>query len=390
VSQTGIQPAIVRIAPFPAEIRQREPLPPGRVLQLALAVLWLLDGALQFQPFMFSKSFPAMLAATASGNPAIVSVPITWNASLIGQHAVLLNSMFAITQLLLGIGIAIRPLTRVALAASICWALGVWWFGEGLGGVLAGTANTLTGAPGAVLLYAVLAVLLWSPSRPLSHHGACLVWLVIWLSLAWFAFTPADRAPQSISTVITSGGTGEPRWLAALDRPVAALTSGQGLYVSAGLAVVLALIAAGIYLPPRFVKVPLVAAIAVAALIWVFGEAFGGLLTGTATDPNSGPLLALLALTYWPARVSGGDPGGGDRARDPRYRGSHERPHPFAPARPRPAPRPAAGSLAPTTRSIGAAGANDPAGWGWGVGSRVAGRGLSGRRRLGRCGGGGR
>jgi len=39
----------------------------------------------------------------------------------------------------------------------------------------------------------------------------------------------------------------------------------------------------------------------VAAFIWVFGEAFGQILTGGATDPNSGPLLALLALAYWPS-----------------------------------------------------------------------------------------
>jgi len=34
----------------------------------------------------------------------------------------------------------------------VAWALGVWWFGEGLGGVLAGTASPVSGAPGPVLL----------------------------------------------------------------------------------------------------------------------------------------------------------------------------------------------------------------------------------------------
>ena len=38
----------------------------------------------------------------------------------------------------------------------------------------------------------------------------------------------------------------------------------------------------------------------IATVIWVFGEAFGTILTGGGTDPNSGPLLALLALAYWP------------------------------------------------------------------------------------------
>ena len=44
-------------------------------------------------------------------------------------------------------------------------------------------------------------------------------------------------------------------------------------------------------------------AIVVAALIWIFGEAFGTIMTGGGTDPNSGPLLILLALTYWPIKT---------------------------------------------------------------------------------------
>ena len=45
----------------------------------------------------------------------------------------------------------------------------------------------------------------------------------------------------------------------------------------------------------------------IAAVIWVFGEAFGVILTGGGTDPNSGPLLALLALAYWPAAAGADD-----------------------------------------------------------------------------------
>jgi hypothetical protein len=41
----------------------------------------------------------------------------------------------------------------------------------------------------------------------------------------------------------------------------------------------------------------------VAIVIWVVGEGFGMILAGGATDPNSGPLLMLLALTYWPLRT---------------------------------------------------------------------------------------
>jgi O-antigen/teichoic acid export membrane protein len=76
------------------------------------------------------------------------------------------------------------------------------------------------------------------------------------------------------------------------------------------LAVALAIIAVGVYLPPSAAKATLVLAIVVALVIWVVGEAFGTILTGGGTDPNSGPLLALLALTYWPvtARTAAGSP----------------------------------------------------------------------------------
>ena len=40
-------------------------------------------------------------------------------------------------------------------------------------------------------------------------------------------------------------------------------------------------------------------AVGTAAFIWI-AEGLGGVLTGGGTDPNSGPLLALVALAYWP------------------------------------------------------------------------------------------
>jgi hypothetical protein len=36
-------------------------------------------------------------------------------------------------------------------------------------------------------------------------------------------------------------------------------------------------------------------------VLWVTGEDFGALLSGSATDPNTGPLLVLLALAFWPS-----------------------------------------------------------------------------------------
>jgi hypothetical protein len=286
-----------------------------RALQLVLAAIWLIDGILQYQSWMYTKAFaPQMLSAMADGNPSVIARPVTWDATLVGHHLVLLNTIFATIQLLLGLGIAFRPTVRVALAASVAWSVGVWWFGEGLGGVLNGGADPLNGAPGAVIIYALIAVLLWPADRPgatapfvaaraVGAHAARGLWLVFWLSQAYFVLTPGNRAPDATSGMIVDMQGGEPAWLQALMRGAASLTAGQGLATSIVFAVVLALIAVGVYLPAAAARATLVLALVVSAVIWIFAQALGGVIASGATDPNSGPLLALLALCYWPARL---------------------------------------------------------------------------------------
>ena len=297
-----------------------------RVLQLILAAIWLLDGLLQYQSSMYSTMFGDMIGDSATGNPGVVASPISWNAALVEHHLVLLNTVFATIQLLLGLGIAYRPTLRVALAASIAWSLGVWWFGEGLGGVLSGGASPVNGAPGAVILYALLAVLLWPADRPgvtapfvaaraVGAPVARLLWLVLWGSLAYFALTPANRAPQALHDMIVSMTGGEPGWVTVLENHAAMVLDHQGLTASIVLAVALIVIAAGVFLPPPLARSALILALVMAAFLWVFGQAFGQILTGGATDPNSAPLLALLALAYWPLDTAG------SRARRPEEAG---------------------------------------------------------------------
>ncbi len=312
IAATGVRPA-ARSRLGGAEASRGAP-DVRRLLQLALAGIWLLDALLQYQSFMFSKAFSQMIGGTASGNPDVVASPINWNATLVEHHAVLLNTIFATIQLILAIGIAWRPTVRLALAASVAWALGVWWFGEGLGMVLTSSASPVNGAPGAVVIYALLAVLLWPADRSVSAPftaaravGAPVaraLWLVLWLGLAYLALLPGNRGPQALNGMIARMESGEPGWLAAIDRNAAALVAHQGMAASIVLAVALVIIAVGVYLPAPVLKGTLVLAIVVATVIWVVGEAFGTILAGGATDPNSGLLLILLALTYWPVRTA--------------------------------------------------------------------------------------
>jgi hypothetical protein len=284
-----------------------------RVLQLALGGLWLLDAVLQYQSVMFSRAFAQMLASAAPGNPAVIAGPITWSAHLIDHHLMAMNTGFATIQLLIGLGIAWRPTVRIALGASVAWALAVWWLGEGLGMVLTRAASPLNGAPGAVIIYALLAVLLWPAThdrrapfvagRAIGARAARAVWLVTWGSLAFFALTPASRAPQAASSMISGAAAGQPGWLAWAGKHAASALSHDGLAVSAALAAALIVVAVGAYLPAPAARATLVLALVVAAAIWL-AEGLGGILTGSGTDPNSGPLLALLAIAYWPARAA--------------------------------------------------------------------------------------
>jgi hypothetical protein len=95
--------------------------------------------------------------------------------------------------------------------------------------------------------------------------------------------------------------SGQPGWLAAADSDLGRLPSNQGLTASIILAAVLATIAPGIHLPLPAVRAVLILAVIAAVAIWV-AQGLGGVFRGSGTDPDSGPLLVLLAAAYWPAR----------------------------------------------------------------------------------------
>jgi hypothetical protein len=287
-----------------------------RTLQLVLAGIWLLDGVLQFQPVMFTKDFAQMVVyPTIAGNPRVIASPMSWAHGIILDHPVGTNTAFACIQLALGLAIAYRPTVRLGLAASIPWSIAVWWFGEGLGGVLNGGADPLSGAPGGVILYALLAVLLWpadegaaapfEAARAVGPNTARALWLVLWAGFVYFTFASDNDAPGALSGQISDMSSDEPNWLTSVMDHAANLTDGRDLSISVVLGVLFAGIAVSVYLPwPRVQRGWLVAALVFSAVIWVVVEAFGGVFQGMATDPNTGPLLALLAVAYWPVRAA--------------------------------------------------------------------------------------
>lgn len=284
-----------------------------RWLQLGLAAIWLFAGILQAQTFMFTTGFSKMvLESVGQGNPGWIASSIHWTAQLVLDQPVAWNIAFAAIQIALGLGIAFRPTLRISLVASIAWALIVWWFGEGLGGLLVGGANALSGAPGAVLLYAFLSVLLWPAAsdrarsaafvaeRPVGPVAARVVWIVIWAGLAALNLQPSNLGANAVHDTVAGMGDGQPVWIRGAVDAFASLSKGNGTWLTIIGTVVLALIAVGVLLPRPWLRATVILAIVASAFIWLVGQALGAYFGGQSTDPNSGPLLILLALAYWP------------------------------------------------------------------------------------------
>jgi hypothetical protein len=280
--------------------------------RLVLATVWLFDGLLQLQPLMFTPGaggLSGMLTGRAAGNPSWIAHTITWNGSLVDHQPVLTNAAFASVQLLIAFGIIFPRTCRPALALSVLWSLGVWWFGEGLGSLLSGGATPFGGGPGGVLFYAVLAVLLWprpGPDRPfvaartVGVGPAKAIWTVVWLGLALLSVVGSGRSPRALHDLVADVDHGQPGWLAHINRSSESLFSQHGATMAVLLAAVCVIVAVGVFLPPRWTQVTVVLAIAAFALIGVAVQDLGGVLAGGATDPNAAPLVVLLALIYWP------------------------------------------------------------------------------------------
>ena len=320
-----------RSGAFAAGRRDVGPTRPPRDLQqtfrLLLATIWLLDAVLQLQPFMFTpgaNGFSGMLSGVASGNPEWFHQVVTWNSSIVYHEPILTDALFAGIQFVIAFGIIFKRSCKPALVLSIVWALGVWWFGESAGEIFQGGASPFGGGPGGVLFYALLAVLLWPSAgsdrpfvaaRTVGVERAKIIWAVVWGILAVLCLIGSGRSAQALHDLIAGMNSGEPGWLASIDRASEALMLHHGTAMAILLAVVCVLVAVGVFMAPQVAQGAVVLAVVVFALIWVAVQNFGGILAGGATDPNSGLLVVLLALTYWPLTTPSTSTAGGAAGR---------------------------------------------------------------------------
>jgi hypothetical protein len=274
-----------------------------RGVRVTLGALWILDGLLQLQPAMFTPDFAnRVIAPAGEGQPWFVSAPIGLTVKIVAAQPLAIDLAFAVVQLALGACLLLPRLARPAIVASLLWSAGVWWLGEGLGGLAGGHADLLTGAPGAVVLYAVLAVAAWPPDSESTHGSTSLprwlavAWAIFWIGGAVLRVLPGQGSSATIAAELTAGLDDAPDWLGHLQSSAAAAVLGWGTGLVLAWVVVCVAVGLGGLRPGRLRAAAAAVGIACALLFWVLGQSLGEPWTGVATDPNTGPMIILMAL----------------------------------------------------------------------------------------------
>jgi hypothetical protein len=272
-----------------------------RRTQTLLGLVWLLDGGLQFQGFMYSHGFPQMIAGLAVGQPGWLHDSLIWGAKFANGDLAVWNTLFALTQVLLGVGLLYRPLVKPALLASFGWVLIVWWFGEGFGMLFMSMAQPLTGAPGAVLIYGLIGLVAWPNGRPgglLGIRGAKTTWATLWLVMAWLWLLAPSSSANATHDALTSTDSGI-GWVTSAQTHLASAAKGDGLVIAIVLAAISAAIGIAVaadWRPRAFLAL----AIALNIVYWIVPQGLGGIFAGGATDLNAAPLFVLLAYAMFP------------------------------------------------------------------------------------------
>ncbi len=301
--------------PFAHDRRSlRSPIVTTRGIQVALGVIWLLVGLLQFQSFMYTHGIVTEVFAPAAEHQwSIVGGPMKAIDNFYGHDLTLWNTLAAEIQCAIGLGLILgKKAVKPALIVSFGWALSVWWFGEGFGGLTSTTLpSPLMGAPGGVILYAIIGLLVYPTGKqegcspadlgPLGDRGGLYAWSALWAMSAGLWLVNVNRANDATHEMIKVASEASPHWLAKFQTSIGNHAHGHGTTFAIVLAIVSLALAIGVWTPLRWPALTI--GIVVSLAYWVFGQSLGGpFWIGNATDVNAGPLFVLLAVALLPVR----------------------------------------------------------------------------------------
>jgi hypothetical protein len=289
------------------------PLISRRGLRVTLGWLWFLDALLQLEAPNFARDFPlGDLAQSVMGAPGWENRVIFSSISPFVAHWPWWNLASALLQATIGMALILGYRVRAALLVSMAWSAAIWLIGEGLGMLPTGFAMALFGAPGAAVMYGVLAGLAWPAKHGLSGPAvarrpwtAC--WSIYWIGSAVLQLPFVYATGQVFRAGFQESSNGQRGILARASDGVADVVLRHPAAAAVVLGLVELLLAVGWLLDGHHPRRWLGLGIGISVVFWVVGQGLGGMLNWGATDPGTAPLVILLALVAWPRRASGRD-----------------------------------------------------------------------------------
>ncbi|HEY4386049.1 MAG TPA: hypothetical protein VGN34_16455 [Ktedonobacteraceae bacterium] len=279
-----------------------------RIRQI-LGILWLIDGLLQLQPQMFTMNMVnKVLDPITAGQPALIASNLQWIVTVITSNLVATNIVIAVVQIALGVLFLSGRWVRETVIVSLVWSVLVWYGGEGMSLLLTGQGSALTGAPGAVLLYPLIGLLIYprkdDPEQGLISRSAFRWFLAgFWLLSALLQLQPywwqSGQISGAISGMVGMGGGNN----VVVDPILTALANATATLEiplnSLLIIIFLALALALVLVKEKQLRPVLIVSLVVSILLWYGTQALGGIFTGMATDFNSGLLLIVMTLAVW-------------------------------------------------------------------------------------------
>jgi hypothetical protein len=300
-------------------------------LRQILGFAWVIVGLLQLQPQMFTMNMITnVMVPMTQGQPGIIGRNLQWITQVTTQNLTTLNIAIAVVQIGIGVLLWAGVFVRQAVIVSLIWALIVWYGGEGMSMLLTGQAGILTGAPGAVLLYPLLGFAIYprdDASRQittkdyaglLSRRHLRYVFGGLWIFLALLQLQPYwwdhGQVSRAILTMVGMGGVNTGLIDPTLN-VVGQHLAGSEVLINVLLTLACLTIGVGLIVATdRWLNPILTFTVVVSLLMWWFAQALGGILSGMATDFNSGLLLVILAFACWPQHAQATTP-----VRDPDF-----------------------------------------------------------------------
>ena len=267
------------------------------VIARCLGALWIFDGLLQFQPQMFGQGFVVgILVPNLSDQPTLLRQIVQAGIYFWNLDPVVSDILAACLQI--GIGMLLLfPLGdkrfKIGASVSIAWGIVVWLCGEGAGLLLTGNASLYTGAPGAVMLYVVLAIVL------LLHERMRLQWfttiaVLVFLLGAALQLQPIFWTQGGVQAAAMASMMESVTALQAFPASIANLLGIDPVASNAILALLPLIVGVLLFIKPNRITGSI--ALVFLGCMWWVGQDLGMLTSGIGTDPSTAPLVALFLL----------------------------------------------------------------------------------------------